>query len=77
MKEKEIEDNNYKQRLEKARNLRKFLVNKEKEKKEKFRNYFYRFYKAGIVRLMILEGRKKKRKKKISTICAYNIESFI
>ena len=66
MKEKEIEDNNYKQRLEKARNLRKFLVNKEKEKKEKFRNYFYRFYKAGIVRLMILEGRKKKEKRRLA-----------
>ena len=56
----EIEQKKLTKRLEKARNLRKFLVNQEKEKKEKIRTYFYKFYKAGIIRVMRLEGKKRK-----------------
>ena len=64
--EEEIEKKQYTNRLEKARNLRKFLVNKEKEKKDKIRIYFYKFYKAGIIRLMRLEGRKRKASRQSS-----------
>jgi hypothetical protein len=64
--EEEIEKKQYKNRLEKARNLRKFLVNKEKEKKDTIRIYFYKFYKAGIIRLMRLEGRKRKASRQSS-----------
>ena len=64
--EEEIEQDNITKRLEKARNLRKFLTNKEKEKKEKIRTYFYKFYKAGIIRIMRLEGKKRKASRQSS-----------
>ena len=72
----EIEKNNLTNRLEKARNLRKFLVNKEKEKKETLRIHFYKFYKAGIIRLMRLKGRKLKESK-LKSITCLNINSNI
>ena len=68
----EIEKENLTKRLEKARNLRKILVNKEKEKKETLRSHFYKFYKAGIIRLMRLKGRKLKESK-LNSITGSNI----
>ena len=69
----EIEQKNFTNRLQKARNLRKFLVNKEKEKKEKIRTYFYKFYKAGVIRVMRLEGKKRKASRQSSLNCDSNI----
>ena len=73
---KKLKKNNLTNRLEKARNLIKLLVNKEKEKKETLRIHFYKFYKAGIIRLMRLKGRKLKESK-LNSITCLNINSNI
>ena len=73
----EIEKNNIAKRLEKAKNLRKHLVNKEKEKKETLKIHFYNFYKAGIIRIMRLKGRKIKESKLNSITSSKIINSNI
>ena len=54
-------------RREKAKNLRKFLRNREKEKKDKLKTYFYKFFQAGIIYAMKREG-KRRRTLKLQSI---------
>ena len=54
------EQNKINVRREKAKNLRKFLRNREKEKKDKLRTYFYKFFQAGIIYAMKKEGRRRR-----------------
>ena len=52
IKKEESDANNKVKRVEKARGLRRLLSRKVKEKKEVLREYFYKFYRAGIISKM-------------------------
>ena len=46
------------ERRNKARNLRKIMAKKEKEKLEKLRQYFYRFYTNGMISVLKKQSKK-------------------
>ena len=56
---KKKEKNDLKQRLKKSRSLRRLLNRKAKEKKEMLKDYFFRFYRNGIISKFRNERKRK------------------
>ena len=56
---KKNQEKEFKNRLEKSRGLRKLLNKKAKEKKELLRDYFFKFYRAGIISKFRNEKKRK------------------
>ena len=56
---KEKENDDLKQRLKKSRSLRRLLNRKAKEKKEMLKNYFFKFYRNGIISKFRNERKRK------------------